>query len=260
MPSSKVATAHCQLIGLMLYRPTPRTACLLNSSPLTPSHCDGVIWWLAIGHFLCYVSGTVTLASLLQMVQLAHSSIQQYYQRQQRGPVTLQQREQAISRPGTACGTDEQLPGWQVLAPLLAWPCSTGNSSRHGHRGTGLRCWAPISWQSQDQTSATSQDDVSSRQTADTNSACSDRSRSAGLWPGLLQHLVGLVFAVLLMVYQHQLLQLTATAGGALQHRVFQPHIDWLREAHPGVSLGCTAAQPAETYTPCVCCQHSRHQ
>lgn len=62
-----------------------------------------------------------------------------------------------------------------------------------------------------------------------------------GSQPDLLQwcvqHLLGLLVALNLLLHWQVVLDAAAAAGAWLQHDVLQPHIDWLAQAHPGELL-----------------------
>jgi hypothetical protein len=50
----------------------------------------------------------------------------------------------------------------------------------------------------------------------------------------VVQHLLGLLVALNLLLHRQLVLDAAAAAGAWLQEDVLQPHIAWLSQAHPG--------------------------
>lgn len=65
-----------------------------------------------------------------------------------------------------------------------------------------------------------------------------------------VQHLLGVLVALNLLLHRHLVLDTAAAAGAWLQQHVLQPHIDWLTQAHPGER----SATPAYMiFAHCLC-------
>lgn len=213
------------------------------------------------GFPLNHVPGAVNLSSVLQLLREAHCSVchcqqqlqqQEQQQQQQHQQLRSQHQNTSPAQPTSYSSTPSDSQAvWHMLAPLLAWPDHISNTNKRWCGALRPTCWRPRPQLQQQQqqhgglpakhsteSKSSSAPSTSSTARPSVDNTSSDDNgchhNSSGVLPGLLQHLLGLLAALLFIYWQEHLLRWSAVAGTWLQHRVLQPHIAWLREAHPG--------------------------
>jgi hypothetical protein len=187
-----------------------------------------------------YVVAVVSLASLLEVVQQAHTSIRRL--QLQQGDSSSSTHKHSSSQTALVADHPQQQQSaaesaaWQQFAASLAWPKHCQQHSWDLSRlYSSMQCWGSRLRTSHSAPAAAAAADSPSVvwQNA-SSSASSSSSSSAVVLPGLLQHLVGIAVAALLLQHWNELLLCAAAAGSWLQQQLLQPHIDWLMQAHPG--------------------------
>jgi hypothetical protein len=163
---------------------------------------------------------------------------------------TRQQRRNAQQAPKAAPSTHHT--GWAHLAAVQAAAESRQHRSWRARQKAALSAYIQTPLQRLAQLSAPraaaaaaaaagSAADAGPQQDTAAASGTQADELLPGSQPDMLQlcvqHLLGLLVGLNLLLHWQLVLDAAAAAGTWLQHDVLQPHIDWLAQAHPGELL-----------------------
>lgn len=194
--------------------------------------------------------GVVSLCSVMHILQEAHAALhtsqpqptlprQQQPQEQQQAR-TRQQRRNAQQALKAAPSTYHN--GWAHLAAVQAAADSRQHRSWLARQKAALSAYTQTPLQRLAQlsrvTAAASAADAGPQQDTAAASGTQADELLPGSQPDMLQlcvqHLLGLLVGLNLLLHWQLVLDAAAAAGTWLQHDVLQPHIDWLAQARPG--------------------------
>jgi hypothetical protein len=226
----------------------------------------------------------------MHMLQEAHATLQQQrpqafldeqqQQQQQEGRTRLQRqraRQQAQQAHSSALQHRPQ-QGWTQLAAVQATATSRKRptllaqvlAAVRAHAQTLLQLLAHFSpaaltsqvSQQPTAAAAAAAEGVTGGRQASTAPASQQQSLP-GSQPDLLQwfvqHLLGVLIALNLLLHRQVVLEAAAAAGAWLQHGVLQPHIGWLMQAHPGEPQETHAHSFCSAYYVCRCVHHQAY-
>lgn len=224
----------------------------------------------AAGYVSVHAAGAVSLCSVMHMLQEAHAALHTTQPQPPPQPLQQPQPQQARTRMQrrhaqqalSAAAPSTHHTGWAHLAAVQAAAESKQRRSWLARQRAALSAYTHKPLQRLAQLSAPPAAAAAAAGSVagagpqqETTAAAPTGPQAVQLLPGsqpdllqwCVQHLLGLLVALNLLLHWQLVLDAAAAAGAWLQYDVLQPHIDWLAQAHPGELL-------PDTHTPQLCC------